>query len=347
MSRQPQSTEAMRDRSCNLWVRRLWSLLAFCLAVPFAVWRMENSAVYEGAALPLLVSGGGHLPYQYRALVPLLVRLLSQVGAGGVLESRLLPFGLGRVSAAVGAPQDLAAIFLSIEILSAWGLLVSFRALAARFVDGEVLPTVSSIALLVATLGVQQLSPSSALWYPSDIPAMLVVVLSYLALFSGRIAAFYPLFVIGCLNRETVLFLLPLVALLPADVSRARWPWLHVSALFFVWGGIKTAMFFAYRGNHGYPVHPNIFVNLETLSSPAGAAAALGAACVLVALSVRALRRSGDARLKAALGAATLFLVSILFAGKLDEFRVYLELLPLVVLVLLATFSCSSWRPAS
>ncbi len=308
-------------------------LLALAIAAAIAVWRMSTSEVYAGAALPLLVAGEAHIPYQYRVLVPLLVRGAEGVGLGAPLAQLLAPLGLDRVAVALGAAPELASIFLAVEIVSLWALLVSFWALACRILRSSSAKVTALLVLVAALLVLPRLSQESRLWYPSDIPAIFVVVLAYLTLFSKRLAAFCLVFVLGTLNRETTIFLLPLVVLLPTAVTGARQPWMVISVLGAFWVALKAALFVAYRGNHGYPVHPNIVVNIEILSSWQVAVAAAAALMAIVFLGVHVVRKTHDERLKAALQAAALFFMVILFAGKIDEFRVYLELVPLAALV--------------
>lgn len=292
--------------------------------------------MYAGARLTWLVAGEGHLPYQQRILVPSLARLLQDSGLGSVLERGFHPLGLERVAASLDVPPQLAAIFLLIEIGSLWALLLAFRALAVRCGSSEATSRIATVLLAAILCLPQLLAPAERLWYPYDIPAVLVVVLGYLTLFTGRLWQFYAVFVIGCFNRETALFLLPILLLLPSSASGTKWPVLHTVMLAAVWGAVKTAIFLSFRGNHGYPLHPNLLLNIEILSAPGGlfAAAAVGAVCLLVTVS--AFQKGVDVRLRAALKAALVFFGAIFLAGKVDELRVYAELAPLAVLMGLA-----------
>lgn len=312
--------------------RAAWLALSLAVAVSVGLWRMEGGSVYEGARLTWLVSGEGHLPYQYRVLVPYVAGALQKLGLGTTLQVIFSPLGLEQVATALDTPPDLAAIFLLIEIGALWGVLLSFRALAARCGSGEAASRIGALSLSALLLLPQLLSPTERLWYPSDVPAVLVVVLGYLALFSARPRLFDAVFLVGCINRETALFLLPVLLLLPSQVSGSKRPALHATALALAWVGIKAGIFLAFRGNHGYPIHPNIFLNIEILSSTRGAIVS-GAVAILFGVLVAAvIRRGADVRVLAALKASVALLGATLFAGKLDEFRVYAELAPAAVL---------------
>ena len=297
---------------------------------------MEGGSVYEGARLTWLVSGEGHLPYQYRVLVPYVAGALQKLGLGSALQAIFSPLGLEQVATALDTPPELAAIFLLVEIGAVWGVLISFRALAARCGSGEAASRIGALLLAALLLLPQFLSPTERLWYPSDVPAVLVVVLGYLALFSARPRLFDAVFLLGCLNRETALFLLPVLLLLPAQVSGSKRRALHAAALALAWAAIKTGIFLAFRGNHGYPIHPNIFLNIEILTSMRGAIVAGTTAILCAAVVAAAIRRGADVRVVAALKASAVLLGATLFAGKLDEFRVYAELAPVAVLAGLA-----------
>lgn len=326
--------------------RAAWLALSLAVAVSVGLWRMEGGSVYEGARLTWLVSGEGHLPYQYRVLVPYVAGALQKLGLGKTLQAIFSPLGLEQVATALDTPPDLAAIFLLVEIGAVWGVLLSFRALAARCGSGEAASRIGALLLAALLLLPQFLSPTERLWYPSDVPAVLVVVLGYLALFSARPRLFDAVFLVGCINRETALFLLPVLLLLPSQVSGSKRPALHATALALAWVGIKAGIFLAFRGNHGYPIHPNIFLNIEILSSTRGAIVAGAVATLCVLLVASALRRGADVRLRAALKASLLLLAATLFAGKIDEIRVYLELAPVLVLTAIAASQLGHSRSA-
>ena len=323
----------------NTLRRTLWLLVTLALAVGFVDFRLQSSTVYIGADLSALVAGEGHLPYQYRALVPAVVRALRSLNLTPYLGELLAPLHLDAISSALNTNPEMAAPFVLCEILAAWGLLLSFRVLSSMFSASPTVQAAGSIAILLPIACLPMLTPDSRLWYPSDIPAVLVVVLSYIFLFEGRVALFYPLFILGTLNRETTLFLLPLLMYLPADVLKTRFGVAHAALLFVVWAAIKTGLFYLFRGNHGYPVHPNIVINIEMIQDPRVFGTVIAVVLGFALLFVESAYRCGDQRLKAAFKAAALFLVAIFLAGKLDEMRVYMEFVPLLVLAAVARVS--------
>ncbi len=316
-------------------LRYAWLTGTLLAAAAFVSLRMSMSSVYIGADLSALMMGDAHIPYQYRVLVPIAVRGVTALGLGAPLAWLLAPLGIAGLSDSFAVPPDVIATYLAVEILSVWGILVSFRALAALFVPRFAVQAGAALVLLAA-LGVLPLcSPGSRLWYPSDMPAVLVVVVSYLLLFSGRVGLFCALFPAATLNRETTLFLLPLLFLLPQAVLRAPHAKACGVALALCWMLEKAALYLAFRGNHGFPLHPNVVVNLESVREisllATVALIALGSALLYWASAVR----RHDARLLAAWRAALIFVAALFLAGKMDEMRIYLELLPLAALALL------------
>ena len=320
----------------------VWLLVALLIATVFVVVRIKASSVYIGADLSALIRGEGHIPYQYRVLIPFLVGELEALHLVPLIETILSPLNIPELSAALNSTPYTAAPFVFLEILSVWGLIVAFYRLLTQFPGGAIRRALGVSLLLALLVLVPRLTPDARLWYPSDMPAILVVVLGYLLLFNGKVQLFYPLFILGTLNRETTLFMLPLLTFLPTGVLRSRRGFTHACVLFGVWAAIKLALFFLFRGNHGYPMHPNIIVNMELLQDPRVVVVTLTTIVFVAIVAVAAAWRSQDPRLRAACQAAALFIVAIFLAGKMDELRIYLELAPLFTIALLSrrlTFS--------
>jgi hypothetical protein len=321
---------------CRRGAFLLASLMAAAL---FVVARIHSLSVYVGADLAQLVQGGAHIPYQYRVLIPAVVKGISDLDLVPLCQLLCAPLNLSSLATALDTTIDVAAPFVVFEILSAWGIIYSFRALMREFVSSEVAALGGVGALLSLLYALPLLTEESRFWYPSDMPAVLLVILAYHSLFHGRVGLFYPLFLLGTFNRESTVFLLPVLLFLPARLEKKGWETVHATLLLGCWLAIKWLLFQLFRGNPGYPLHPNIFVNLELLHNSMVLAVTVIGLTVLLLLYWRVAVRLHDARLRSAFfGVATLLLCTF-FVGKWDEMRVYLECVPLVVIALTASLA--------
>ncbi|NDC38418.1 MAG: hypothetical protein EBZ48_10245 [Proteobacteria bacterium] len=226
--------------------------------------------------------------------------------------------------------------------------ILSFIALCARFVVNQ-LPQIGGALILICLLSALQVcTPGAHLYYPSDTLAVLIVILCYLTLFSGRIVSFYSLFILGSFNRETTVFLLPLLWFLPPDVLNGptkpsfagtlQGP-LHSLVLLGLWVSIKLSLFTTFRQNQGLFLHPNFIGNVIALQSLPTLCAFLLPVLACATVALYAARRCGDPRLAAAGYACMVYVVGIFLAGALRELRVYDELMPLIALCLLVALT--------
>lgn len=314
------------------------ALITFLVAAALALAHLFDLSVYRGATPQDLVAGTGDLPYQYRILLPWLVSLLEHTPLTALLARLFSPLGLGTISAHFGSSREVTATLMLLEIAATVGVLVSFFILTAQFVIGP-LRQAGGVLILVALLAtLQALTSEEHFYYPSDTPAVLVVILAYLLLLRGRLAAFYSLFIIGSFNRETTLFLIPLVWSLPSDVLgaptllRTLCGPIHSIALLAIWAAIKFTLFLQFRGNRGYVMHPNLFDNLSALQSPTTFATTVVPLLLSIVVGILAYQRTGQPLLKSASIAGIFFLAGMFFAGTFRELRIYAELTPLIAL---------------
>ena len=322
----------------NALLRGLMLGLVLGLAIALTILRMHSVSVYVGAIPEKLVQGIGHLPYQYRSLVPWCVAILQNTSIPDLLTAWIPAAWLTAIGLKLQSAPNITATFLAFETASILALMLSFLALARLFVNGVLRQLLGVAFLLMALILLQAYTPGPNLFYSSDTIAVVVITLSYLLLFTGRIVAFHSLFILGTLNRETTLFILPMLWFLPPNIMRPR-HWLtgplHSLVLLGVWITIKASLFLKYRGNHGYVMHPNILENLAALQEPMTIAAAIGCLGGFLLLWVLATRKAPDGRLRAAFYGALSLSIGLFCAGKLDELRIFSELAPLTALAFL------------
>lgn len=313
---------------CAQYVYLLSSLL---VATIFVLLRIHSLSVYVGADLAQLVYGSAHLPYQYRVLVPALVRGVAELNLVPLFQLLCAPLDLRALAVSLDTTPEIAAPFVVFEILSVLGILLSFRALMKQLISSEGFSLIGAVMLLSLLYALPLLTEESRLWYPSDMPAVLVVILSYLFLLFGKLPYFYAVFLLGSFNRESTVFLLPVLFFFPVSTLKSSWAMYHTTILLGCWLVIKWFLFQMFRENAGYPLHPNIFINVELLSK----SGALGITLVGLLLSLvmywLIIVRFKEYRLRSAFLGLGALLVCTFFAGKWDEMRVYFECMPLLV----------------
>ena len=317
--------EAVRREGEAPWA---WAA-AGALAVAYATARMAFTHEIDPARLADLVAGEASLPFQYRALVPALVGLVAALP--GV------------------AAVPLAALFGVVEATAALGAWAAFRRFLRPHLGGApeaagARASVLALALFVP-LGLGLASPwrYNAIYFPWDTVSVAAFTLGLALLQERRWGAFYALFAVATLNRETTCFLT--VALVLAEVDRrpegaSLWRHLgglaaHGGAQLAIWLGVKTALAAAFAGNAapgaeaGGLFVPTYVRSVWILTSVPGWAylgLAMGGAW-LVPLLLR--QRLAGVRWAPYARVVPVFLLGMALVGELLEVRIYAELLPL------------------
>src|SRR5262249_37161243 len=130
-----------------------------------------------------LVAGTASTPYQYRVLVPLLVR--------GLLYTHVVD------------PSTQLIAFAVIQVLALILLAFVFRAYLSRLVPDPVVCSTAALTLFA----VLPFNYFNLPYYPYDIPSVLFFTLGLLLIYEQKWAWFYPLFIAATINRETSIFL--------------------------------------------------------------------------------------------------------------------------------------------
>ncbi|MEL6615865.1 MAG: hypothetical protein AAFQ43_09010, partial [Bacteroidota bacterium] len=205
----------------------VWGMAAV-LAVVYAGARMAFTHEISAARMADLAAGEATLPFQYRALVPFLVGAMASVP------------GLAAV--------PLAGLFGAVEAVAAFAAWWAFRRFLAPHVEG---PTGALALLLFVPLALGLASPwrYNAIYFPWDTVSVAVFTLGLALMQEKRWVAFYVLFVVGTVNRETTCFLT--LALVLGGLGRQRLGPLaaHGAAQLALWLGVKAALGAAYASN--------------------------------------------------------------------------------------------------
>ncbi len=321
---------ASHERSALLLARVSTPLLA----VLYAWLRVRNNVEIPHASLGELVGGQAWAPFQYRALVPWLIAGADRLGlvAGG----------------------DLRLAFATVEAISAFLLVAAMERLLKLYFPATRAALLAPAVLIPLVFTLATPVRANAYLYPYDTPAVLFMAVGLWLLLARKWWAFYPLFAVATLNRETTCFLTIMYLLGALRRYAPRTMAAHVTAQAAIWIAIKLALVWLYpsipiedRGATPFIEQP-LFIsmaerNLQFLINPLSYAyvvAALGGTWVALGLYGRLV---DPPEVRRALLVAIPFVLAMSYVGLLAEIRVFCELVPLFTLgyvLMLRTFAC-------
>lgn len=317
----------------------------FLSAYVFAVWVWSAetpTTSFNGdprSKLSHLICGTAHRPYVYRVLVPMMTRSISSFIAGPTVDSLeqaiLRHPKVQKETLRLGWETGFFIEYL-IALTLAYGALVGF-AFALRRLWTLLYATDDAIARLVPLLALLALPPifSTGPHYIYDFPALFLFTAGLVLLAQERWTLFYPLFVLGCVNKETM-FLLWVLFLV---WFRKRMPTptflFHLVAQALLFAVVRIAIMYAFADNPGdslpFQLYPNLHVALRGYSLT-----------TLLYLTLFIWLVAYDFRhkhpfLTTALLLTIPFGLLVLFSGVLTELRAAYELFPVLFLLVLHT----------
>jgi hypothetical protein len=284
-------------------------------AVQFSGLHLRLNSMYPPADIEALANFTAWTPYQYRVLVPALVRWISAFEVSAEwLGTRVEIARLIQVAALVASYYAMRALI---------GPLVGRRAAA-----------LSALGFFYF-LPFQYLIPRRwPVWYPSDVPAVLFFALGLLLIRRRAWALYYPVFCLAALNRETICFLtLVQVAVLFGNVPLRRIA-LHVLAQGVIFVAVKLALIAAFRDNPGHGLYDDVALswNLKVvgqLDTWLLMASNFGFLWLPLAAGWHTI---GDAFARRALLVVPVYFIAAFSGGQFDELRIYGEMIPVILL---------------
>lgn len=241
---------------------RWWSLALYAAVslVPL-VWAAPRTSIYPRALLPEMIDGTAYRPYVKRALVPFAVRAANAVlpaRAHHALESLTRRTPLLRDRFAWDPAH--ATTFLLVFLIH-WAALVFFASAFQRLVTdvlaiGErtAVAAAAAITLLVPIhFGYQN--------FVYDFPGLALFTLGLALLVERRRRAFYLLWPLGMLNKETFILLAPIFWMTQRDLPpgvRARHVALQIASGLAIW----ALLGFYFHGTRGTPLEWHLQRNL-------------------------------------------------------------------------------------
>ena len=305
-------------------------LLSAVVAYAFAFAHLHWSVnlVHPPAEVAKLVDFTAETPYQLRVLVPLLLRGLAESG----------------VLAGLGVSLEAAARFL--DALAVVGIFYATRALLARFFDdgseggnrigADARRAATRWALLVlwALPFHYLLSRMWPYWYPSDTAAVLFTTLGLLWIRTRNWAAYYWMFPLATLNRESTYCLIAIFALTQLGRMGILALAGHLALQTAIWIALKLLLGWTFARNEGAGAYVEEAWRYNW-SLRGDAERWLTLAMVFgflwIPFALLAPRARDPFVRRAAAFMPIFFVIGYVFA-QFDELRVYGEMLPVIVL---------------
>ncbi len=321
----------------------LLSLLGAFIVFSIWVWGEELPLTSvngdERSRLTDLVYGRAWNPFVQRALVPAMTRaamsalpadtdrqLEDFVGRHANWQREVRRMGLDEQFLG----EHLVAFFFSFLALALFPYAV--RALVSSLYATE--PWVAS-ALSLGSLAFLPPFFLVGTHYIYDFPALLFFTLGIALLIRRRWAPFYVVFLLGCVNKETMVLLTAGFLLLSYGRMRLHELGAHVALQLLLFGAVKTLLAVRFAANPGALFEFHLFRNLQFLLLPYALSGIL-LACILGFLFLHDLGAKPPALKRTAWLIVPFAGLTFLF-GYIDEIRDMYEVFPLLFLMMAHT----------
>jgi hypothetical protein len=322
-----------------------WRHIGVVLLSGFFVFvRAFCSETYDGARLPDLTNGVAHIPYQFRALVPLITRGINRwyrliFGDHTFLDTISVTL-LGRMARNQfdNCDPTLLLMYLLVEFCALLVLVSGSLKLLTLFCEEDCIVEERMRTLLILLLFVElfwnyTLPFEQRWWYASDIVGLAFFTWGAYRLLKGEWLAYGLLFFAGAWNKETVLFLIPLFYLRALRSFPEALVALSALLQLVLWAGVKYGLSVMYGHNRGFLFHPNIIENFELLFRFRSWLIIASCGCGVVLLTMIVTSCSKRGYMNMVLWTFILFICGLILGGRITELRAYGELLPLAAVM--------------
>ena len=315
----------MRERMRRVAIGAAALALASTVLVVFLSLAEINSQ--PGSRFEEVMAGTAQRPFQYRILVPQLVRLLEAMTPNAMrqlIQASAGPFQASLDHAFITDP--VVGLYLVLILFAA---LVAYR-LAFRYLASTFYPERAELASFVALLAIIALFRYG---YFYDFTSLLFGTLLFAFMFRAHWIAYMATFVLACLNKETSIVFVGIFAVcLWKAMDRKMYLGL-IAAQTMIWAAVRLATMTAYAENPGGDAFWYFDFNLKayTRLGPSAAIAATALAALFVLVLWRFTQKPRPLRLSL-VGLPPMFVLFLSF-GYPYEFRVFYEVLPPVLLL--------------
>ncbi len=307
--------------------------------------------------LTAFAQGHASLPFQNRALTGWILRGAMALDHGalhGLLAHVHWSYG--------GQGAMVTAVLFLLAFGSMAGVLVSTRASLGRLTGNAVFASYGCFLAAYMAYFNYIFSPDAHFLLPYDLPSLALFSVAFWLLLTGRIAWYYPVFVLACLNRETALFLALFFAVLegawPGERGATRWTeergrrlLAHVALQVALWVAIKLWLRHLY-GHNSVEAGSGLFEiklgqNLGFLVRPQHWPTLLSNFGFLLPVVLWFRKRLPHAGLRRCLPILGLWFAGMMVVGVIIEIRIFGELISYMSVAagLLAWTALEHWRP--
>ena len=290
---------------------------------------------YDKAKVADMVYGRAHQPFVRRQLVPVMVRGCVAMIPEAVRNQLKEKFAKSELVKRVGWDAEYAGEFVAAVILM-YGALLGFLVILRLFlVQYFELSGMMSHGVVLAT-GLLLPATFCGVFYIYDFPQLLLFTAGALLMGQKRWGLFYPVFILGCLNKETTI-LLPVVFAVYHGWRILRWENLrHFLGQMALGLAIVVMLSWIFQGNPGGAAEWHLERNLHPGLTGLGWARLMILVVAVVLCLVGISRAPGFLR-RGWLATMPILLVATFFLGYIDELRDYYEALPFTVGLILLT----------
>lgn len=263
---------------------------------------------YHAITLQLLLDNSASVPFQYRVLIPYLVRSISNFGFS--------PFQLFKV----------------IEFISIFSLVIAFYHYILLFFKNKILSAFLSLSLLYVLPFNFLLPRILSFWYPWDMPSILFFVIGLILIYKKKWIFYYPVFIVATFNRETTLFLVFIYFVVFWGREKLKIIISHCFAQLILWIGIKYILYNAYSDNIGAGLFENhLLDNIRFLMNIKNYPLLLSNMGFIWIPTIFYFGLIKDIFVKRSLLVIFPFCACMIYVGNIGEMRIYGEIIPVVL----------------
>lgn len=297
-----------------------WNYLLFIIAAALSFQiisvRYQKGTEYPFATFEKLVHFKAETPFQDRLLVTVMATVTEKV---------LNHFNI---------PLNYRKFFFCADVISLLLTWFFFSLLLKKFLNlsHEIISIVAlSIYLPVCFIFV---FTSSNLLYPYDIPQILFFTIGLYMIITKKMSLFIPLFILCTFNRETSAFLIPMVLFAgKKNIFRENRLILYIILLFVIWISIKVFLH-AVIPNPGQVFYYKLDFNfnyIKTHDLIRWIQLLCGTLLILIIPILIFLKRLKKYSFVNILFVLLLFYIAMLVIGKIFEYRIFSENIPLII----------------
>lgn len=293
----------------------LFCIICLLIASYFASLRFHFNFIFDGASLSRLVDGNAYSPYQYRVLIPWVIKSITFITA-----------------------IDPKHICYFAEVVSTFLLLIVFRYFLSLFFKNSKLHLVLSITILYPLVFhyiLWRVYP--VYYYPSDIPSVLFFTLGLIFIYRQNWYAYYILFIVATFNRETTCFLTFIYLFTNLGKTKIKPIGFHIMIQFVIWASVKYVLYLLFAENPitensiGSIFDDNFWLNIKRLKELNVYPAIFSITGFLWIPILIWHRLISDSFLRRSLIVSIPFFTGMMFVGNIIEIRIFGEMIPVVL----------------